>query len=189
MLKDFPFSPAEKDLCIARQSKSNPKGLTKEELVEFAKHYGVKSSGTKAELCDAIFAHLEHAHAHAHARARVPAHRPSGGVAKQQKQQKRQKKQISDSDFPRPPIDDISFPEVPTHLPVPKKVVTIKVPKTVRFNIKEYITKLLAVIPPTSVAKPQLIEFMTYSSFDNDEIQLVIDLCKRYKLLPMDFTF
>lgn len=59
----FPFKPEEKHLCVERPSKTNPRGLTKEQLMDYARGMGISAAGNKTELCDRIFAHIGAVHA------------------------------------------------------------------------------------------------------------------------------
>ena len=56
----FPFKPEEKQLCVDRPSKTNPRGLTKEQLMDYARRMGISAAGNKTDLCDRIFAHIAH---------------------------------------------------------------------------------------------------------------------------------
>jgi len=40
--------------CIARKSKHNPNGLTKPQLIDIARSYGISTSGNKKDLCERI---------------------------------------------------------------------------------------------------------------------------------------
>lgn len=180
----FPFKAEEKHLCIERPSKTNPRGLTKEQLIEYARSMGLSVSGNKTDLCDRIFAHVFSARAMPPpAPAAAPPRGPTIKIA--HKPPRTQKDEIarllaSMPKVPDKPLGltpeleklwetDPGFVKMIMAAPLPPKEtpsiagrpVTITIKRTVAAltakQVKQMATELLAILPAGSSAADRLI--------------------------------